>query len=634
MTKFTGIFVLSFVLLFEITTAQNVGINTTGSAPNSSAMLDVSASNKGILIPRVALTGTNDVSTILSPALSLLIYNTSTVSDVSPGFYFWNGTKWATISSAINGNGATNHVSYWSDASTISFDLNQFYWDPINNRLGIGNSTPNQSLDITGNIRMSGNRSKLFFQGDNSTTLAGGLGLHATNSGIDVFMLPLNPSTGAYLNTANFFLGSAGAYTTQTANLFINGQIGVNTTTIGAYQSKINAADGNSGLYVDKDQNLSGATFYGIYTHASNFDALATKTTGIQAVAETNNGETYGVRGITEHSGSGDMYSVAGESWDFNQTTLNTAGYLGYYEGFGGTKGYKGYIGVLGIVENNNGFVSESSYAGYFSNTMDQSTTSGDLFGVYSVVNAQAFTDDDNSYSWGLFASATNSENIIGIEGVAQLNNWNQNDLLTGVTGKIKWVNNVYAQGYLGYNDSDNDITGINALVGVAGVITDDYTNNNKITAAGFFNNYYDGTSGNRSVDAYGIYAISDGIGTTGSVNYGIYATASNATTNYAAVLDGDVIIGTNGTTVSNIIKTTVSKDITDPASAGIFEETFTVTNANIASTVYVSPEGGIETNILIVGAWVSAANTVTVRFYAAAPVTTASRNWHITVIE
>ena len=45
-------------------------------------------------MPRIALTGTVDVTTIPSPAISLLIYNTSTISDVTPGFYYWNGTVW------------------------------------------------------------------------------------------------------------------------------------------------------------------------------------------------------------------------------------------------------------------------------------------------------------------------------------------------------------------------------------------------------------------------------------------------------------------------------------------------------------------------------------------------------------
>ena len=50
---------LSFILLINITfsvelNAQNVGINETGATPNSSAMRDISASTKGLLIPRLS----------------------------------------------------------------------------------------------------------------------------------------------------------------------------------------------------------------------------------------------------------------------------------------------------------------------------------------------------------------------------------------------------------------------------------------------------------------------------------------------------------------------------------------------------------------------------------------------------
>lgn len=85
---------LAALLLGNFAFAQNVGINTDASLPNNSAMLDVKHSNKGFLMPRIALTGTADVTTIPSPAISLLIYNTSTISDVTPGFYYWNGTVW------------------------------------------------------------------------------------------------------------------------------------------------------------------------------------------------------------------------------------------------------------------------------------------------------------------------------------------------------------------------------------------------------------------------------------------------------------------------------------------------------------------------------------------------------------
>ncbi len=77
---------------------QAVSINTSGANPDASSILDVSSANKGMLIPRVALTGTTDNTTISSPTSSLLVYNTATVSDVIPGFYYRDGAKWIRIS--------------------------------------------------------------------------------------------------------------------------------------------------------------------------------------------------------------------------------------------------------------------------------------------------------------------------------------------------------------------------------------------------------------------------------------------------------------------------------------------------------------------------------------------------------
>jgi hypothetical protein len=52
-------------------------------------------SNKGLLIPRVALTSTTSTSPITTPvATSLLVYNTATTGDVTPGYYYWTGSKW------------------------------------------------------------------------------------------------------------------------------------------------------------------------------------------------------------------------------------------------------------------------------------------------------------------------------------------------------------------------------------------------------------------------------------------------------------------------------------------------------------------------------------------------------------
>ncbi len=81
-------------LLITIYSTKNfsqVGIGTTN--PNPSSALDINSSNSGLLIPRISLTSTTDVTTIPNPETSLLVYNRATVSDITPGFYFWD-TKW------------------------------------------------------------------------------------------------------------------------------------------------------------------------------------------------------------------------------------------------------------------------------------------------------------------------------------------------------------------------------------------------------------------------------------------------------------------------------------------------------------------------------------------------------------
>lgn len=106
------------LFLTNVAKSQNVGINATGSTPDATAGLDIDFSNKGLLIPRVALTATNSAGPITTPTTSLLVYNTATAgsapNNVTPGYYFWTGTAWTRLSNGtqggwdLQGNSGTN----------------------------------------------------------------------------------------------------------------------------------------------------------------------------------------------------------------------------------------------------------------------------------------------------------------------------------------------------------------------------------------------------------------------------------------------------------------------------------------------------------------------------------------------
>lgn len=152
--------------------AQSVGINTTGNAADASSMLDVSATNRGMLIPRVALTATNSATPITSPATSLLVYNTATAgtapNNVTPGFYYWSGTAWVQLRSGANTGNAWNTTGNAGTAPATNFlgtTDNQPLVLRTNNTerlrviatgsVGIGTTTPNSVLDLGTNAGSS-----------------------------------------------------------------------------------------------------------------------------------------------------------------------------------------------------------------------------------------------------------------------------------------------------------------------------------------------------------------------------------------------------------------------------------------------------------------------------------------------
>jgi len=94
---------LLFLLLsaFAITEIYpQVGIGTV--VPDSNSALDVTATDKGLLIPRVALSATTATTPLSAHIAGMTIYNTATVSDVTPGFYYNNGARWIRASDAAN----------------------------------------------------------------------------------------------------------------------------------------------------------------------------------------------------------------------------------------------------------------------------------------------------------------------------------------------------------------------------------------------------------------------------------------------------------------------------------------------------------------------------------------------------
>lgn len=90
---------------------------------NANSILELESTTKGVLFPRVTLTGTTDASTVGTQVAGMTVYNTATTSDVTPGMYTSNGTIWVKLNPSyqnigggvqtMDGNGTILNTTYF-----------------------------------------------------------------------------------------------------------------------------------------------------------------------------------------------------------------------------------------------------------------------------------------------------------------------------------------------------------------------------------------------------------------------------------------------------------------------------------------------------------------------------------------
>jgi hypothetical protein len=211
---------IGLLLIINSLTAQNVGINTT--TPATSAALDITATDKGLLVPRMT---TTQRTAIASPATGLLVYD-NTLS----AFYYYNGSAWVSLAADNLGNHtATQNLNIGSNyinngTTNYGLQLDAFSNPTFTSQgNGFGATLGNQTnSDIYLNFRPTGNEWNIFA---NSTLLR----MHEENSDVDPFVIE-SPTVDnlIYLKGTNVGIGTSTpsvkldvSGTTSTTNLKI-----------------------------------------------------------------------------------------------------------------------------------------------------------------------------------------------------------------------------------------------------------------------------------------------------------------------------------------------------------------------------------------------------------------------------
>lgn len=92
MNKIMVSLIIAVLLSANLYSQQGISINSTGAIPDNSAILDVSSTSQGMLIPRMS---TAERNAIVAPANGLFIYNTDCYT-----FNFYNGASWVPVTLA------------------------------------------------------------------------------------------------------------------------------------------------------------------------------------------------------------------------------------------------------------------------------------------------------------------------------------------------------------------------------------------------------------------------------------------------------------------------------------------------------------------------------------------------------
>ncbi|MGE5354677.1 MAG: tail fiber domain-containing protein [Deltaproteobacteria bacterium] len=361
------------VLSFWITAlSAQVGINETNSSPDASAMLDVSSTNKGLLIPR--MTGA-EMNAIVTPADGLMIFNTT-----DNCFYFRITSGWKKLISETNNHG----VSDSDGDSYLSF------------------RQPTTDDDTL----------RIFFNGIEKYKISAST-IEPVNNGSSVY---IGKYTGKKDN------GSENANTAIGSNSMANIKSGNQNTALG-YSSLedlktglLNTGIGGIAMKSNRAKNRNTAIGYGAMMFAdSNSVAFDAYNTAIG---------THALRGSFNPANNTGIYNTAAGGRAMNENTSgsrNSA--LGYHALYSNTTGNSNIaVGIMALYSNTerSNLVAIGDSALY--NNGIGATLSGHSSGNTAIGSKSLYANTTGSYNCAVGLKSLNS-NTTGYENTAS--GWN-----------------------------------------------------------------------------------------------------------------------------------------------------------------------------------------------------------------
>jgi trimeric autotransporter adhesin len=307
-------YLLINAVFFTVFGRSQVSISPTPISPNTSAMLDIIAPNKGMLIPRMDMMSRNN---ILTPANSLLIFQT----DNNPGYYFNNGSpalpQWIKLEDSQSLLLKIGRIPIETLPFTISQPGSYYLTKSFVSTSGIMISASNVFIDLNGNTmtgalgNTSAGISTTSFQ-NNITILNGNItgwgkeGINVSNSSaIALSYLTVSGNTLDGIFSGNKTLAAG-------LNTHNNGQDGVDFGETSVLSSCVSDNNGGDGIEMDHGAVIKNCS-------AKNNVGVGIKTTNLSNVSD-----------CTAHNNISHGFQIGTGSNAFNNISLNN-GSSGFY---------------------------------------------------------------------------------------------------------------------------------------------------------------------------------------------------------------------------------------------------------------------------------------------------------------
>ena len=429
MKKLLGLIPYSLLLIPFLSKAQ-IAINNTAANPDASAILDLKTGNtgvnKGFLPQSVALTNVTVATPVTSPATGLIVYSsTAPAGGNGTGYYYWNGTAWASLNSVFGGSGTNNYVARWTpNATSLGTGLIQ-----DNNTSVSIDTTPVTGAMLFVNSNSVGH-SGIITRGDTA------LSAHGTKYGITAY----STNIGISANSNNIGILSHGAGYGISAS---GGNYGGEFTSpngVGVY-----GAGGSKGGY------FIGTKGQGVYSSSTT------------AAGDSSIGATYGVFGSSNNYGgwftSSQGYGVVGISYE-HSLGVGVSGYCDSSYGYG-VVGEGNYVGVDGVGQY--GVYGDGVYYGVYGLGYIGGDFNGQQQGVVGI-SSHAAGDSSIGITYGVYGLSSIKKGF----GIYGTNN------ATGGVG-VKAIGDTALTAYgtrdgiKAYGSTENGVEGFGANAGVYG---------------------------------------------------------------------------------------------------------------------------------------------------------------------